>query len=296
MRLPPWHVHPTVWFVIILVEGTYLLAIRDRNRRNAEPASGRGRAGTRGSSALPHPAASRRQITLFSIGVAVLWIGAEWPIHDLAERYLYGIHMVQHILFSLVAPPLLIAGMPVWMLRKILAPRPVAAVARVLTRPIVALVIFNGILLLTHWPAVVDLSVRSELFHFGAHTLLVGSALLMWWPVMSPLPELPALPAPAQMLYLFIQSLAPTIPASFLTFGTKPLYPIYATFPRIWGISALTDQLIAGLIMKIVGSAILWGVITTIFFRWHAREERDGLDALQWRDVERDVRAGLNSR
>ncbi|MDP9242911.1 MAG: cytochrome c oxidase assembly protein [Actinomycetota bacterium] len=293
MRLPPWHVHPTVWFVIVLVEGTYLLAIRDRNRRNAEVAAGRGGAG---APMTRERAATRRQIALFSIGVAVLWIGAEWPIHDLAERYLYSMHMVQHILFMLVAPPLLIAGTPVWMLRRILAPRPVAAAARILTRPIVALVIFNGILLLTHWPAVVDLSVRSEAFHFGAHTLLVGSALLMWWPVMSPLPELPALPAPAQILYLFVQSLAPTIPASFLTFGTKPLYPIYATFPRIWGISALTDQLIAGLIMKIVGSAILWGFITAIFFRWHAREERDGLDALQWRDVERDVRAGLSSR
>jgi putative membrane protein len=288
MQLPPFHIHPTVEFVMVLVEGTYLLAIRDRRRSAA--------VGSPGSSLARDAAASRRQITLFSIGVAALWIGAEWPIHDLAERYLYSMHMVQHMLFTFVAPPLLIAGMPVWMLRKILAPRPVAAVARVLTRPIVALAIFNGILLLTHWPAVVDLSVRSELFHFSAHVVLVGAALLMWWPVMSPLPELPSLPAPAQMLYLFVQSLAPTIPASFLTFGTKPLYPVYATFPRIWGISALTDQLIAGLIMKLVGGAILWGVITTIFFRWHAREERDGLDALQWRDVERDVRAGLSSR
>ena len=69
--------------------------------------------------------------------------------------------------------------------------------------------------------------------------LLVSTALVMWWPVMSPLPEYPALPAPGQMLYLFLQSLAPTIPASFLTFGDHLLYPVYGTFPRIWGISAL---------------------------------------------------------
>src|SRR4051812_4005033 len=131
MRLPPWHVHPTVWFVMVLVGGTYLLAIRDRRRSAA--------VGSPGSSIARDAVASRRQITLFSIGVGVLWIGAEWPLHDLAERYLYSMHMVQHLLFTFVAPPLLIAGMPVWMLRKILAPRPVAAVARVLTRPIVAL-------------------------------------------------------------------------------------------------------------------------------------------------------------
>ena len=70
-----------------------------------------------------------------------------------------------------------------------------------------------------HWPAVVALSVSSEWAHFGLHLLLVSTALVMWWPVMSPLPEYPALPAPGQMLYLFLQSLAPTIPASFLTFG-----------------------------------------------------------------------------
>jgi putative membrane protein len=288
MALPPFHIHPTVEFVMVLVEGSYLLAIRDRRRSLA--------VGTPGASLAKDQVATRRQITLFSIGVGILWIGAEWPIHDLAERYLYSMHMVQHLLFTFVAPPLLIAGLPVWMLRKILSPRPVAAAARVLTRPIVALAIFNGVFLFTHWPAVVTLSVQSELAHFGLHVLLVGSALLMWWPVMSPLPELPALPAPGQMLYLFVQSIAPTVPASFLTFGSKPLYPIYETFPRIWGISALLDQQIAGLIMKLAGGAILWTVIAVIFFRWHAREERDGMDALSFRDVERDVRAELSSR
>jgi putative membrane protein len=108
---------------------------------------------------------------------------------------------------------------------------------------------------------------------------------------MSPLVELPALTPPAQMMYLFAQSLAPTIPASFLTFGHTLLYPVYGTFPRIWGISALNDQLIAGLLMKLVGGFILWGFVATIFFRWHAREERDGWDALALRQVERELRS-----
>ena len=167
----------------------------------------------------------------------MLWIGADWPIHDLAERYLYLVHMSQHLLFTLIAPPLLIAGMPAWLLRRFLGPRPVATAFGFLTKPLVALIVFNSALLFVHWPAVVELSVRSEWFHFGLHVMLVSTALLMWWPVMSPLPEYPALPAPGQMLYLFLQSLAPTIPASFLTFGNHLLYPVYGTFPRIWGIS-----------------------------------------------------------
>ncbi len=84
--------------------------------------------------------------------MGVLWIGADWPVHDLAEGYLYRMHMTQHLLFTLVAAPLLIAGMPAWMLRSLLSPRLVQRVFRFFTRPLVALVLFNGVLLFTHWP------------------------------------------------------------------------------------------------------------------------------------------------
>jgi putative membrane protein len=160
-------------------------------------------------------------------------------------------------------------------------------------RPLPALLLFNGVLLFTHWPEVVTASVGSELTHLALHVLIVLSGYVMWWPIVSPMPDLPPLAPPMQMLYLFVQSLAPTIPASFLTFGQEPLYPVYATFPRIWEIPALTDQLIAGLIMKIVGGAILWVVIATVFFRWANREQREGWDAVQWQRMERELRTDL---
>lgn len=271
--MPAWHPHPSVWLVLGGLWVAYLVAVRRHRTVAGEPPDG------------------RRRTTLFSVGMACLWLGADWPVHDLAEGYLYSVHMAQHLLFTLVAPPLLIAGTPAWMWRDILRPRWLFLAFRFLTRPIVALILFNGLLLFTHWPEVVDASVRSELTHFSLHVLLFGSAILVWWPVMSPLVELPALTPPAQMIYLFVQSLAPTIPASFLTFGHTLLYPVYGTFPRIWGISALNDQLIAGLLMKLVGGFILWGFVATIFFRWHAREERDGWDALAFRQVERELRS-----
>ncbi len=277
MRLPAWHAHPEVWLLFGGIAAAYLLSLRRHERESGE------RTGL-------------RQRRLFLAGLAVLWIGADWPIHDLAERYLYFMHMVQHLMFALVAAPLLISGMPAWMLRRFLKPRSVRAVFAFVTKPLVALIFFNGVLLFTHWPAVVQVSVSSEWLHFGLHVLLVSSALCMWWPIVSPLPELPPLPAPAQMLYIFLQSLAPTIPASFLTFGRTVLYPAYATFPRIWGIGPLTDQLIAGLIMKIGGGLILWTVLAVIFFRWHDQEERDGMDPLQWRNVEREIREELSKR
>src|SRR5436853_6646266 len=114
MTLPPFHLHPTVDLLMLLVEGSYLVAIRNRRRSLG--------VGTPGASLARDQVATRRQITLFSVGVGVLWIGAEWPIHDLAERYLYSMHMVQHLLFTFVAAPLLIAGMPGWMLVNLLRP------------------------------------------------------------------------------------------------------------------------------------------------------------------------------
>lgn len=273
--MPDWHPHPDVWLFLGGIWAAYLVAVR-RHVPSGPPESGE----------------RARRTIMFSIGMGILVLASSWPVHDLAEDRLYSVHMIQHMLFTLVATPLLVAGTPAWMWRALLPPGVVRAAFRALTRPVVAIALFNGLLLFTHWPQIVEASVGSELTHFVLHALTVGSAVVMWWPVLSPLPDLPALTPPAQMLYLFAQSLAPTIPASFLTFGRTLLYPVYGTFPRIWGIPALTDQLVAGLIMKLAGGLILWGFIAVIFFNWHARE-RNGWDALALRHVEREVRAGL---
>jgi putative membrane protein len=91
------------------------------------------------------------------------------------------------------------------------------------------------------------------------------------------------------MLYLFLQSIVPTVPASFLTFSTGSLYSSYAALPHPW-IGVVTDQRIAGLIMKIGGGLLLWAVIAVIFFRWNAKEERGDVAAeLTWEDFERDL-------
>ena len=274
MALPPFHVHLDVLAILGGLAAVYLVAAARHERRTGERVE------------------ARRRVRFLG-GVATLLVGAGWPIHDLAESYLYSLHMVQHMLFTFLAAPLLLTGMPAWMWRALLRPAPIREAWRLLTRPLVALIVANGVLLFTHWPEVVATSVGSELAHFSLHTLLLGSAIVMWWPVVSPLPEMPPLSRPGQLLYLFFQSLAPTIPASFLTFGTEPLYPVYATFPRIWGIDPLTDQLIAGLVMKLVGGAILWTVIAVIFFHWGREESSEGWDALKFRNVEREIRAGM---
>lgn len=260
-----FHTHWEVWALAAALLGAYFYSLK----RFAPP-------GIRATST---------QIRCFCLGIFALVAGAQWPIHDLAEHYLYSAHMVQHMLFTMALPTLVLAGTPPWLFRAIVPPVALRAV-RAMSRPAIAFVIFNTVLVFTHWPTIVNFSVGNELGHFSLHVLLVASAFVMWMPVLSPVLEIPRLSFPGQMLYLFLQSLVPTVPASFLTFGDRPLYHIYESFPRLWGISALEDQRTAGLIMKIGGGAILWGFMTVIFFRWFRMERDDGVDALALRDVE----------
>jgi putative membrane protein len=238
---------------------------------------------------------TRSQLVLLTAAGLVVLAAADWPVHDLAEGYLYSVHMVQHLLLDLVLPPLLLLGTPAWLVRRLLRPRPLMAVMRRVTRPLPALILFNGVIVLTHVPGVVDLSIRSEVAHFGLHAALVATAVLMWWPVLSPLPELPRLSPPAQMLYLFLQSLVPTVPAAFLTWSDGLVYKVYGNLPKLWGLSAIDDQRVAGLVMKIVGGLVLWGFIAAVFFRWAAAEDgrpdhpRDD-DVLTWDQVEAELR------
>ncbi|HWD07828.1 MAG TPA: cytochrome c oxidase assembly protein [Actinomycetota bacterium] len=238
--------------------------------------------------------ATRRQVTCFVLALVFLMIGEGWPLAQIANNYLFSAHMVQHIIFMMAVPPLLLLGTPSWLAR-ILVHRPgVFPLMKRITKPIPATAIFNGILLVSHWPAFLNLTVHNQGIHIADHLLLLFGGLIMWWPVLSPLPELPRLSYPAQMLFLFVQSIIPTIPASFLTFASKPLYSYYATVPRAFGISALNDTQLSGIIMKLGMGVVLWTVIAVIFFRWSAREERPGrpADELEWQEVERALNRG----
>jgi putative membrane protein len=269
-----WHPHPDVWLLLAVLGGGYFFALRRLGPRHVAPGE--------------RPA-SRAQISAYCLGLLTLWVAADWPVHDLSERYLYSVHMSQHMLLSLVAPPLLLLGVPAWMARKLLAPPALFKVVQRLARPLTALVIFNAIVVVTHWPSLVDLTLRSEIAHFLAHGAVFLSALLMWCPVVAPLPELRTLSPPTQMLYLFLQSIVPTVPASFLVFAQQPIYRFYEHVPRLWGLSAVEDQRIGGLLMKIGGGFLLWSVITVLFFRWHSQEESSEREARHWRELEREL-------
>lgn len=270
-----WHAHPDVWALIVIVAGGYWLLVRRVGPRMVVP----------GTSPV-----TRMQIVCFGLGVAAIWLASDWPVHDVAEGSTYSVHMVQHLVISMVAAPLLLLGTPAWLARWILRPPgPMFRVARSLSRFLPALIVFNVVLVLTHWPVLVNESVASHPLHFAVHVLIFVTSLVVWMPVLSPLPEIPRLAAPTRAAFLFLQSIVPTIPASFLTFGATPLYRSYIGLPHVWGLSTLEDQQTAGLIMKLGAGMLLWMLIAVIFFRWAADEDRRHQPQRIRRELEREL-------
>lgn len=225
------------------------------------------------------PSPARR--ALFYSGLVVIFLSLNGWLHDLSDYYLFSAHMVQHLLLTMLAPPLLIAGTPGWMLRPLLKNRVAAPVARALTTPKVCFAAFNLVLAAWHLPPLYNLAMAHHEIHIVQHLMFMAASVMLWWPILSPLPELPRLSYPMQMLYLFLTTIPMSIIAVYIIYGGTLLYPAYAGAPRIAGITPLEDQLIGGLIMWIPGGLVLFAVISVIFFRWQARGAEDTVASAQ---------------
>jgi putative membrane protein len=258
----PFHVHPDVIVVTLLIATFFWWAFTRLGPRVAEPGE---------------TVVSYRNVRWAVIGVALVFVFSYWPIHDIAEDYLFLAHMIQHTVFTMLAPACLLMAAPPWLWRWAIAARPWSRLIRVLTKPFIALLVFNTVIAVTHFPQIVNLSVRNELFHFGIHSLLFVTATLMWIPVINHTPYLPTLRMPTRMVYLFAQSIVPTVPASFLTFSETPLYDKYERAARlIPGLNPVEDQQVAAAIMKLGAGSYLWLIIGVLFIVWW-RDSQAGL-------------------
>src|SRR5687767_11708794 len=177
---------------------------------------------------------SHQKVAFFS-GLLVIFASLNGPLHDLSDYFLFSAHMVQHLLLSLAVPPLLLVGTPGWMLRPLLANRVVARSARWLTRPVRCFVIFNVIIAAWHLPPLYNAAMAHHSIHIVQHLTFMSASVLMWWPFLSPLPELPRLSYPGQMLYCFLMVIPMSIVSIYIAMADRVLYPAYAVAPRVWG-------------------------------------------------------------
>jgi cytochrome c oxidase assembly factor CtaG len=216
--------------------------------------------------------ATRRQIVLFALGLLTLWVGADWPIGLLGAGYLLSVKILQYLMFAYVAPVLMLVGMPRWLLRRMIRGRLAFRLARRFSRPLLPLIVFNGTLIVTRLPIVVDNLASSQVWSFVLDLVVIGSGFVLWWPALARLPELQPMSYGMRVGYLGLNLFLPTVPASFFTFSDYPIYSIYELAPRVHGISAVADQRVAGLTMKVVGGAILVAAMSVMFFRWYHHE------------------------
>jgi len=220
-----------------------------------------------------------QKLTFFS-GLFVMFLALNGPLHDLSDSFLFSAHMVQHLILMMAIPPLLIGGTPGWMLRPLIKPRAVRKVAEFVLRPVMCFVIFNLVMMGWHLPIFYNAAMANHNIHIGEHLMFMAAAVLMWWPFLSPLPELPRLAYPGQILYCFLLTLPMSVVAIYITMADHILYPAYAAAPRLWGITPMMDQQAGGLIMWIPGGFIFYALMTVIFFKWVARGE-DSMAAAQ---------------
>jgi putative membrane protein len=216
---------------------------------------------------------SMTQRTCFFTALALIFFSLNGWVHDLSDYYLFSAHMVQHLVLTLVAPPLLVMGTPGWMLRPALQWRGVGPVARWATAATHAFLLFNLVIVAWHLPPMYETAMAHHSVHIAQHLCFMITAVLMWWPILSPLPELPRLSYPGQMLYLFLMTIPMSLVAVCIGYADHILYPAYASAPRLWGISPLQDQLIGALIMWIPGGLFFFAIISVVFFKWQQQED-----------------------
>jgi putative membrane protein len=217
---------------------------------------------------------SRGRVASFLGALGILFLALNGPLHNLSDSYWFSAHMAQHLLLTLVFPPLLLYGSPAHVVRPLLRPRWVMALARVVTRPLAAASLFTAPIVFWHVPALYEAALRNHNLHILQHVVFLTTAVIMWWPVLSPVPELPRIPHLLQMLYLFLLGIPMSVTGALITLSDSLLYPFYAAAPRVGGLAPLADQQIGGLLMWVLGGLMLWMVMTVIWFRYSVWDQR----------------------
>lgn len=229
------------------------------------------------------------RLAAFIGGLGAFYLALASPIEEFASLLL-SVHMLQHLLLMMVAPPLVWLGWPMLpMLRGLPAPvrtfwiAPIVRTRRVrnmfaaLSHPLVAWPIFVAATWGWHLPAFYELGLASDAWHIVQHICFTAAALLFWFPVVRPFPSRPGWPKWLLLPYLLLGDIQNTLLAAWLTFSSAALYPHYEQVPRIGGFSALDDQRLAGVLMWVPGSIVflvpLFWIVVSYFVSGEVKQK-----------------------
>jgi putative membrane protein len=246
-------------------------------------------------------AVQRRRIGMASLAFALLFLALGGPL-DVFSADLFFVHMTQHVLLAMAAAPLILGAgpMPVYMwalpetmrmgAAELLERRGAARIVLAfLTRPVVALPLFMGTMWLWHIPIAYQLALRNPYVHFAEHLSMFATAAFFWWPIIGPAPVRTRLNYPQRLIYMLLAVTPTAALAAMITLTGHVLYEDYAAAPRHFGMTAIEDQVMAGLIMWIPGNAVYLGTLTALFFSWaeKEREQSTAEDVAHYRRMKR---------
>lgn len=270
--LTEWNLAPSLLLGAILIIGLYCYALGPYHRRF-----------------YPTIALKRGQTVAFFLGMLIMMLALISPLDALGDDYLFSAHMVQHLCLTTFGPPLLLIGIPAWMLERLLTWNPLLRVLRVLTWAPLAFVLYNADFLIWHIPSLYDATLGNETIHIFEHMTFISLGILSWWPILSPSPKLPRLSLGGQILYIFLNGMPAVLLGAGLTF-MQPLYAPYLTAPIVWGIAHTVDQQLGGLIMWIPVNLFYIVIMSILFLQWMQKQEKKQIEAERRGDaIDNDV-------
>ncbi|MEH6944985.1 cytochrome c oxidase assembly factor CtaG [Bacillus sp. JJ722] len=246
---------------------------------------------------------TKTQAFLFVTVLVLLYIIKGSPI-DLIGHIMFSVHMTQMAIFYLVIPPLLIVAVPNWIWRSVISIRFIKSIFQFVTKPLIALIVFNGTFSFYHIPLIFD-AVKSDMFLHSMYTVLLFlTAIFMWWPIMNKLEEYQGFYGIKRIGYIFGNGILLTPACALIIFSEAPMYSTYSnptswltamelcvpastlsglniTGPEVFNtIPLLADQKTGGIVMKIIQEIVYGLVLARIFFQWSRQENIHAVDEI----------------
>jgi cytochrome c oxidase assembly factor CtaG len=216
----------------------------------------------------------------FYSGMAMLVLGLCSPVDGYADVS-FSVHMAQHLILTLAAPPLLALGAPITLALRASSQSSARRIARILrgrvasflSRPLVGFVLFVSVPYVVHLTPLFDGAIRSNPIHAFEHALWVGAALIYWWPIVGRDPSPHRMAYPTRLLSLFLTMPPMSFLALIIYTANSPLYPTYAALPAPWGPMALVSQQDGAVVMWLVGNAVTMVAMLIIAAAWKRNED-----------------------
>jgi putative membrane protein len=252
-----WNLDPAVLLCGIALLSGYFLAIRKLGPRY---------------SSEPVP---RRRIVYFVVGVVSLLLTICTPLDTLGRYYLLSAHTLQLLILTTVTAPCLLLGLPEWLVTLLLPFQPVRDATRGVLFPVAAALLFNGTIIVWHYAPLYQAATENTSVHNLQMLCFLAAGILTWWPLLTPMDRHTRMSTPFQMLYLALESLPLDIFGVIMIFAGSVFYTSYAAAPRIFGLSPLVDQQIAGGLLAVPGNLLDIVLFSVIFFSWLEHQERE---------------------